>query len=64
MKNHISRKLVIPLAATLLCLSACGHKVLDYRNAQFVNGKIYSGGANSPFSGAVTNVPNGQILIS
>ncbi|CAJ0893728.1 toxin-antitoxin system YwqK family antitoxin [Ralstonia flatus] len=45
------------LATGALLLSACGNRTLDYRNAEIVNGKVYAKGANSPFSGKVTNVP-------
>jgi antitoxin component YwqK of YwqJK toxin-antitoxin module len=43
-------------------LTACGSKVLDYRNAQINNGKVYAGDSNTPFSGKVTNVPAGTIF--
>jgi len=42
--------------ATILLLAGCS-KVLDYRNAEVVNGKVYAQGDNSPFSGNLTNVP-------
>lgn len=43
-------------------LSGCKSDVLDYRNTQIVNGKVYAGDANTPFSGKVTNVPVSDIL--
>lgn len=43
------------LGAALL-LSGCWGKTLDFRNAEIVHGKIYTSGANSPFSGRVTNI--------
>lgn len=49
------------LGATLL-LSGCWGKTLDFRNAEVVNGKIFSNGANSPFSGRVTNMPRFRTL--
>lgn len=52
----------VATAALVLNLSACGNKSLDFRNAQIVNGKVYAEGANEPFSGKLTNVPNGVIL--
>lgn len=56
----------VPLAAliatTLLVLSGCSKPVLDYRNAEVVNGKIYSSAANKPFTGTVTNFPDNEIL--
>jgi hypothetical protein len=50
-----SRKLMWALACTLV-LSGCS-KPLDFRNAEIAHGKIYSAGANSGFSGKVTNIP-------
>jgi antitoxin component YwqK of YwqJK toxin-antitoxin module len=44
------------LAASVL-VAACSGSVLDWRNAQISNGKIYAGDENKPFSGKVTNVP-------
>jgi hypothetical protein len=48
--------------AVAAALSGCKSEVLDYRNAQLVNGKVYAGDANTPFSGKVTNVPVSDIL--
>jgi antitoxin component YwqK of YwqJK toxin-antitoxin module len=48
----------LPLAAAGFLLAGCGNKVLDYRNADLVNGAFYAKGENSPFTGTVTNVPN------
>ncbi|GAB7534633.1 hypothetical protein BGC_08430 [Burkholderia sp. 3C] len=45
-------------------LSACGNHVLDYRNAQIVDGKIYAGDANTPFNGKVTHVPYSVVFNS
>jgi antitoxin component YwqK of YwqJK toxin-antitoxin module len=53
------------LALCLSCalmLTACGNRVLDYRNAQINSGKIYAGDSNSPFSGKLTNILSGDIL--
>ncbi|WCM18717.1 toxin-antitoxin system YwqK family antitoxin [Paraburkholderia bryophila] len=53
------------LLATLVSttgLTACGPKILEYRNVQIVNGKVYAGDANEAFSGQITNVPSGVIL--
>ncbi|VVE89874.1 toxin-antitoxin system YwqK family antitoxin [Pandoraea bronchicola] len=47
---------------SLLALAACAGQELDFRNALIVNGKVYAEGANKPFSGKLTNVPNGAIL--
>ncbi|WP_369053188.1 toxin-antitoxin system YwqK family antitoxin [Burkholderia gladioli] len=43
-------------------LAGCKGEVLDYRNAQMVNGKVYASGANEPFSGKLTNAPSAVIL--
>ncbi len=43
-------------------MSGCGSSVLDFRNAEISNGKIYAQGANSPYSGKVTNVPGGTVF--
>lgn len=51
------------LAALLLglALAGCGQDVLDFRNAEVSQGKLYKEGANKPFSGKVTNVPHAQM---
>ncbi|HDV6322054.1 TPA: hypothetical protein RJR38_003909 [Burkholderia multivorans] len=56
------RVALVSTAYIVLLLAGCKGDVLDYRNAQIVNGKIYSGDANKPFSGKVTNVPAPDIL--
>jgi antitoxin component YwqK of YwqJK toxin-antitoxin module len=56
--------LVLMLAIATLGLSGCSNEELDYRNVQVVNGKIYSGDSNKPFTGSVTNVPDNEILKS
>ncbi|MDN7845970.1 hypothetical protein QZM05_23525 [Burkholderia multivorans] len=56
------RVALIATACVVMLLAGCNGDVLDYRNAQIVNGKIYSGDANKPFSGKVTNVPAPDIL--
>lgn len=45
----------------LLALSGCG-KNLEFRNAEVSNGKIYAHGANEPFDGRVTNIPE-QVIV-
>ncbi|KVN53091.1 toxin-antitoxin system YwqK family antitoxin [Burkholderia anthina] len=47
----------VAIAFTAITLSGCEGDVVDYRNTQIVNGKVYAGDANTPFSGKVTNVP-------
>jgi hypothetical protein len=49
------------ILAAVLLLSGCWGKTLDFRNAEIVHGKIYASGANSPFSGQVTNINLSQI---
>jgi len=52
------------LAAALMTaflMSGCSKPVLDWRNAEVSNGKIYEIGANEPFDGLVTDVPHGKI---
>jgi antitoxin component YwqK of YwqJK toxin-antitoxin module len=52
----------ITLAATLL--AGCKGDVLDYRNAQVINGKVYAGNADEPFSGRLTNLPESTLLLA
>lgn len=59
MKKTILAGTISLLAMTL---SGCGSEVLDYRNAEISNGKIYKKGSNTPFSGKVTNL-SGQTLL-
>ena len=60
--HHAAALLIASFAAALL--AGCKGDVLDYRNVQLVNGKVYAGDANSPFSGKVTSVPASSILNS
>ncbi|HHT8994855.1 TPA: toxin-antitoxin system YwqK family antitoxin [Burkholderia cenocepacia] len=65
MKIMQSHRQVAALAAVSLAtalLAGCKGDVLEYRNVQIVNGKVYAGNANTPFSGKVTNVPAPDIL--
>lgn len=50
------------MAVTAALLAGCKSDVLDYRNVQVVDGKVYAGDANEPFSGKLTNVPSAVIL--
>jgi antitoxin component YwqK of YwqJK toxin-antitoxin module len=43
-------------------LAACSGKTLDYRNSEVVNGALYAKGANQPFTGTATNLPNTIVL--
>lgn len=62
MKANLSRAtLALTFPVILLVLSGCG-KVLDWRNAEVSNGKVYESGANTPFSGKVTNGPVEKVL--
>lgn len=54
--------LFVSILATALALAGCKGDVLDYRNAQIVNGKVYPGNANEPFSGKLTSVPDRVLL--
>jgi len=54
MKNLI-RLCAIGLCASLT-LSGC-HKVLDFRNAEISNNKVFEEGGNKPFTGTLTNIP-------
>lgn len=51
------------LLAASAILAGCGPNVLEARNAEIVNGKIYKQGANTGFTGKVTNVPHTKILL-
>jgi len=42
----------------LVTTTGCSQPVLDYRNAEVSDGLIYARGANEPFSGTVTHVPD------
>lgn len=54
----------ILLWTALVSLSGCKSNVLDYRNAEINNGKVYASGANEPFTGKVTNFPAKGFLTS
>lgn len=54
---------LVAVAIAAVLLAGCKGKVLDYRNAQMVSGKVYDGSANEPFSGKLTNVPDRSLLI-
>jgi antitoxin component YwqK of YwqJK toxin-antitoxin module len=65
MNHRTSRGSPLRLAALVyasLLVSACGPTVLDFRNADICNGKIYARGADEPFSGKLTNIPDTRIL--
>jgi antitoxin component YwqK of YwqJK toxin-antitoxin module len=47
---------------TLASLSGCGKKVLDERNVQIDNGKIFEKDANTPFTGTLTNISEQDII--
>lgn len=61
MKSHTRtngrRIRLAAVALAAFALAGCSQEVLDFRNADLVNGKIYADGANKPFSGKVTNIP-------
>lgn len=60
LKSH--RVALIATTFIVTLLAGCKGDVLDYRNVQIVNGRVYAGDANAPFSGTVTNVPVSRIL--
>lgn len=47
---------------TVLLIVGCSHPILDYRNAEVSDGLIYANGANEPFTGSVTHVPDGFMI--
>ncbi|WP_426701660.1 hypothetical protein ACPPVV_01195 [Rhodanobacter sp. Col0626] len=50
------------MATTLFALTGCSKPVLDFRNAEMPDGLIYATGANEPFTGTVTHVPDSFLL--
>lgn len=56
-RNHTL--LGILLAATVL-LTGCNDSVLDFRNAEISNGKLYRDGSDKPFTASVTNLPTSK----
>lgn len=47
---------------TTALLAGCQPKILDFRNAQISNGKIYEGNSSTPFTGKITNFPGEKIF--
>lgn len=57
------RRQALALAFVLTNLvSGCKDSVLNSRNAQIIDGKVYAMGANEPFSGKLTNFPEAQLF--
>ncbi|HIE1653690.1 TPA: toxin-antitoxin system YwqK family antitoxin [Burkholderia cenocepacia] len=54
--------LILSSLIAALALDGCKGDILDYRNAHIVNGKVYAGNANEPFSGKLTSVPDRVLL--
>ncbi|MFJ5240263.1 toxin-antitoxin system YwqK family antitoxin [Pseudomonas neuropathica] len=52
---------LLAITTSVAVLTGCGPSELDYRNAQFSNGKIYANNDNKPFTGFVTNLPDRNI---
>lgn len=52
------------LLASVLILAGCDSRVLDFRNAEVVNGKLYEKGGNKGFTGKVTNAPKRLVFNS
>lgn len=50
------------VALVLLAVAGCSHPLLDYRNADISDGLIYASGANEPFTGTVTHVPDSFMI--
>lgn len=56
-RNKTEQGLWAMSLCALLLLAGCGKdQVLEFRNSEVINGKIYAEGANEPFSGKVTNI--------
>ena len=63
--NAVRSLLLLPLALLMASsLAGCSKKVLDDRNTQVVNGKLYEKDADTPYTGTVTNVLQREILVS
>lgn len=62
MKRYHLTKWISWTALILLATAGCSRPVLDYRNADVSDGLIYAGGANEPFTGTVTHVPDSFML--
>lgn len=62
MKKYHLTKWISWTALILLAPAGCSRPVLDYRNAEVSDGLIYAGGANEPFTGSVTHVPDSFML--
>jgi hypothetical protein len=61
--DPIRRRQALAVAFTVASLlSGCKDSVLDMRNAQIVNGKVFEADANEPFSGTLTNLPASQLF--
>lgn len=61
--NTIKRTCYI-LLASVLVLAGCDSRVLEFRNAEVVNGKLYEKGGNTGYTGKVTNVPKDIVFDS
>lgn len=58
MKKATIRIAAVTIVLSLpLLLAGCKEQVLDYRNTEIVNGKVYEKSGNEPFTGKVTNLP-------
>lgn len=51
------RVLAFFVTATLL-VTGCSHDTLDWRNAQYSGGHFFKAGADKPYTGYITNVPD------
>ena len=59
--KHLS---LLMISASALSLAGCNSSELDFRNAQFSNGKIYESNANKPFTGILMNMPENSIRLA
>jgi antitoxin component YwqK of YwqJK toxin-antitoxin module len=62
MKTSHRSPLAALMATTVLTLTGCNKPVLDFRNIEVPDGLIYASGANEPFTGTVTHVPDSFLL--
>lgn len=53
---------LVLFVSSMFFLAGCSKPVLDIRNAEFSNGKIYRAKSDEPFDGRVTNIPSKQII--
>lgn len=62
MKRFKESQAIVFMAITTMALAGCSKPVLDYRNAETPDGLIYAEGANEPFTGTVTHIPDAFLM--